>query len=122
MEPKGSLLPSQKLATCPYPEPDQSSPCPHPTSRRSIFNNILQSKPGSSKWSPSLSLPTKILYTNLLSPIHTTCPAHPVSRPYKTGKIIVLYISQSLYFWIANWKTKDSAPHDSKYSQTSICS
>jgi len=31
------------------------------------------------------------------------------------------YISQSLNFWIANWKTKDSAPNDSKHSLTSIC-
>jgi hypothetical protein len=28
MEPEGSLLHSQEPATCPYPEPYQSSPCP----------------------------------------------------------------------------------------------
>jgi len=28
MEPEGSLPHSQKTATCPYPEPDQSSPRP----------------------------------------------------------------------------------------------
>jgi hypothetical protein len=28
MEPKGSLLHSQELDTCPYPEPEQSRPCP----------------------------------------------------------------------------------------------
>jgi len=28
----------------------------------------------------------------------------------------------SLYFWIANWKTKDSAPNDSKHSPNSVCS
>jgi hypothetical protein len=28
MEPEGSLPYSQESATCPYPEPDQSSPCP----------------------------------------------------------------------------------------------
>jgi hypothetical protein len=39
-----------------------------------------------------------------------------VSHPYKTkGKII------SLYFWVANWKTKDSIPNNSKHSQISIC-
>ena len=27
MEPEGSLLHSQVLSTCPYPEPDQPSPC-----------------------------------------------------------------------------------------------
>jgi hypothetical protein len=29
MEPAGSLPQSQQPATCPYPEPDRSSPCPH---------------------------------------------------------------------------------------------
>ena len=31
MEPEGSLPHSQVPASCPYPEPDQSSPCPHIT-------------------------------------------------------------------------------------------
>ena len=31
-------------------------------------------------------------------------------------------VSCSVYFWIANWKTKDSALNDSKHSLTSICS
>jgi len=29
MAAKGSLLHLQVSATCPYPEPDQSTPCPH---------------------------------------------------------------------------------------------
>ena len=33
MEPEGSLPHSQEPATCPYPEPDQSSPCPTPLLR-----------------------------------------------------------------------------------------
>jgi len=38
MEPKGSLPHSQVPATCPCPEPDQSSPwSPNPTSWRSIL-------------------------------------------------------------------------------------
>jgi hypothetical protein len=37
MEPKGSLPHSQEPATSPYPKPDLSSPCPHPTSGRSIL-------------------------------------------------------------------------------------
>ena len=28
----------------------------------------------------------------------------------------------TLHFWIADWKTKDSAPNDSKHSLTSVCS
>jgi hypothetical protein len=27
-----------------------------------------------------------------------------------------------LYFWIPNWKTKDSATNDDKHSLTSVCS
>jgi hypothetical protein len=38
-----------------------------------------------------------------------------------TGKIIFLFIL-ILYLWLTNWKTKDCAPKDSKYSVTSICS
>jgi hypothetical protein len=39
MEPEGSLLHLQVPATCPYPEPDQCSPCPptHSASWRSIL-------------------------------------------------------------------------------------
>ena len=37
MEPEGSLPHSQQKATCTYVEPDLSSPCPHPTSRKSIL-------------------------------------------------------------------------------------
>ena len=35
--PESSSPHLQVPATCPYPEPDQSSPCPHPTSSRSIL-------------------------------------------------------------------------------------
>jgi len=31
-------------------------------------------------------------------------------------------MSNSLNVWVANWKTKDSAPIDSKHSLTSTCS
>ena len=57
MEPEGSLPHSHVPATCPYPEPAQSSP-------RSTFhfvkihlNIILPSTPGSYKWSLSLGFP-----------------------------------------------------------------
>jgi hypothetical protein len=44
MEPEGSSPHSQEPATCPYPEPDWSSPGPpppNPTSRRSILIVIM---------------------------------------------------------------------------------
>jgi hypothetical protein len=55
MEPEGLLPHSQASATCPYPEPAQSSPHTHFPKIR--LNIILPSKPGSPQWSPSLRFP-----------------------------------------------------------------
>jgi len=39
--------------------------------------------------------------------------------PYKTtGKSIFLCILICVYFCVTNWKTRDSAPNDSKHSLT----
>ena len=47
-----------------------------------------------------------------------------VSHPYKATckSIVVYFLFLSSYFWIANWKTKDFAPNDSKRSLTSVSS
>jgi len=52
MEPEGLLLHSQVPATCPYPEPDRSSPCRPPQSHflKIYLNIILPSAAESSKW------------------------------------------------------------------------
>ena len=73
-ETQRSLQHLQKPPTCPYPEPDQSRPCPI-TLLEDPFNIILPLTPRSSKWSLSLSLPIETLYAPL-SPIRSTCAAH----------------------------------------------
>jgi len=45
MEPKDSLPYLQEPATCPYPEPDQSSPCPSFHFLKIQLNIILPSTP-----------------------------------------------------------------------------
>jgi hypothetical protein len=42
------------------------------------------------------------------------------THPYKTTGKIIFHTFEFLYFWIANWKIKDSAPKDSYNSLSSI--
>ena len=95
MEPEGSLLHSQVPATCPYPEPDQSSTCPHLTSWRSIL--ILSSHRHlrlPSGLFPS-GFPTQTLHTPLLSTIRAGSPAHLILLELITIRIFDLeYRSQ----------------------------
>ena len=68
MEPEGSLPHSQGPATCPYPEADQSSPCPHPTSWRSILILSSHLRLGLPSGLCPSDFPTETLYTSLFSP------------------------------------------------------
>ena len=67
MEPKGSLPHLQLSATCPYPEPDRSSPYLPPIFHflNIHINIILPSTPVSSKWFLSL----RFLHQN---PVYTS--------------------------------------------------
>ena len=78
MEPQGSLPHSQGPATCPYPDPAQSSPYPqHPTSWRSILILSYHLRLGR----PSALFPsaTKTLYTPLLYP---PCVLHALPNSF----------------------------------------
>jgi hypothetical protein len=74
MEPEGSLPSSQELSTCPYPEPDRSSPQHSNLSLKGpsyVIYHLLLGLPSGLLLS---GFPTNNLYTFLFSPIRATCP------------------------------------------------
>ena len=87
MEPEGSLPHSQLPATCPYPEPDRSSPYPTSHSLKNHLYIILPSMPGSSKWSLSLRFP----YQN---PVYTSSLQHMCYMP--AHLILLDFITQTI--------------------------
>jgi hypothetical protein len=91
MEPGGSLPNSQEPATCPYPEPPQSRPCPHPTSWRFILI-LFPSMPGSSKWSPFL----RSLHQN---PVCTSLFPHTcyMPRPSHSSRF---HYPNNIWWWL----------------------
>ena len=77
MEAEGSLPRIKVPATCLYPEPDQSSPCPpHPTSWKSILMSSSDLRLGLPSGLFRSGFLTKTLYAHLLFPIPATFPAH----------------------------------------------
>jgi hypothetical protein len=76
MDPESLLPRLQVPTTCPYPEPDQPSPCPPSHFLKVHLNIILSSMPGFFKWSHSLRfLHRNPVYISPL-PIRATCPAN----------------------------------------------
>ena len=73
MEPESSLLHSKEPATCPYPEPDLSSPCPHTTSWRFILILSSHLRLGLQSDLFTSGSPSNTLWAPLISPciLHT---------------------------------------------------
>ena len=84
MEPEGSLPHSQVLATCSYPEPDQSTPCPHPTSWRSILILSSYLRLGLLSGLFPSGFPAKAVYCTSLPPVRATCPAQLILLDFIT--------------------------------------
>jgi hypothetical protein len=78
MEPQDSLVHSQALSTCPYPETDQSNQTPHPVSPRSILISLTHLCLGLSSGLFPSGFPTNYLYAFLFSPflLHAQ-PSYP---------------------------------------------
>ena len=95
----GSLQHSQQSATCPYPEPDQSSPCPHLTSWKSVLMLSSHLRLGLPSVLFPSGCPTKTLYTSALSPPHSCympSPSHSSrfdhpNNIWREGQLIKLH-------------------------------
>ena len=88
MEPEGSLAHSQVPATCPCPEPAQSSLCPHIPLLKIHLSIILSSVPGSFNWSLSLRFPHQNPVHASPLPKHATCPTHLIFLDLITRTIL----------------------------------
>ena len=84
MEPEGLIPHSQVPVTCPCPEPDHSSPCPHPISLSYILilSSYLCLDLRSGLFPSAFS--TKTFYTALPSSIRATCPTHLIILDFIT--------------------------------------
>ena len=93
MEPEVPSPLLQEPIACPYPQPDQSSPCLPSHFLKIHHNIILLSKPGSLKWSLSLRFLHKNPVGTSRLPLRATCPSHLILLDHL---MILLYEYQML--------------------------
>ena len=87
MKPEVSLLHAEVPATCPYPEPDRSSPYPSISHfLKTHFNIIPHLHLGLPSGLFPSDIPTKTLYKPLLGPIRATWSAHIILLDLITRK------------------------------------
>jgi len=73
METEGSL-PHLQPTTCPYPEPDQSSPFPTSHFLKIHPSILVQSRPRCSKWSLTFTFPHQSTVCSCPRSMGVTCP------------------------------------------------
>jgi hypothetical protein len=128
MERKSSSPHSQQPASCPYPEPDQSSPCPLPSFHflEIHFKVILSPTPGSSKWPlfPQFPQQNPVCTSSLPHTCYKPRP-HPSSRfvhPNSTGwrvgiiKLLIKYFFPFAFSLSLSGQIFSSAPYSQKPS------
>jgi len=76
METETSLTHSIRSTTCPYPNPNRSTPCCPIIFPDDSFYIILPSMPSSSKWSLTLRIPQQNAGRISPRPIRSTCPVY----------------------------------------------
>ena len=99
METECSLPHSKGSVTCPYPEPDQSTPTP--AFQKSILILYFHLRLGIQSSLVPRSCSTKTLYEPLFSLLRVTCPAHLKSfeKSERTNTGTPSDIPEDLIFW-----------------------
>jgi len=128
MESEGSLPHLQMPATCPNPQPDQSSSClSNPTSWISTIILSSHLRLGLPSGLFPSCFPTKTMYTPLLSLICATCPVHLIildlitriifCEQYRSLRSPLLVYSCTPLIW---WSQMPDNEHSSAPGQLSV--